>query len=317
MKQAITEALAGGKNIVVLHANADADAAGSGITLAGTFENTILFAPEGLSRVGKKLMASVVLEPLAEANFEDYDNIVIVDAHSENMLGIEIPWEKAIVIDHHTQVGECNARLCFIDDSSSSTCELIWRLIGSPEKIDKKIGLALLTGIIADSGHFNHATTDTFVITAEILAASDSTIQEAMANFDMSEQDDMSQRISRLKGGQRLKYLRKGRWLVAMSQVGAFEANVARGLLGLGADVAFVASQEKENFRLTGRAKPDAVNSGLHLGKMLSAMSAEINGDGGGHECDEKSPCGQGTSPGGTLWNWGRSFSLRRRSGIG
>lgn len=314
MYDEIRDALAGGRNIIVLHDNADADCVGAAMTLANTFPNTFLHAPGGLSRVGKKMLSSAGKQPMEEASvgseptkdasvdsepteeastsielvegpdFSKYTHIIIVDAQSENMLAAEIPWDKAIVIDHHSQTFHCPARLCLIDDTAGSTCEIVWQLIGRPEKIDRPTALALLTGIIADSGHFHHADRDTLVAAAEILAAGDIIMQDALANFEMSSQDEMSQRISRMKGGQRLKYLRKGNWLVAMTQVGAFEANVARGLLGLGADVAFVASQDKENFRLTGRAKPEAVKAGLHLGEMLAQLAKEVNGEGGGHD---------------------------------
>ncbi len=284
MMPEIDKFLSKGRALAILHANADADAVGSGIALSLRYEID-LHAPSGISRVGKRLLEDTGIAVLDQVNFNDYDNIVVVDASSTTMLGIEtLDWSKAIVIDHHSQPEKCEARLSVFDEDATSTCEMIWELLGCPEKTDEKTGLALLVGILGDTGHFHHATEKTLLNAAAIILASGVTIQDALALFEATGQDEISQKISRLKGGQRLKFERKGRWLVAASQVSSFESSVARGLLGLGADVAFVASQHKEEFRLTGRAKPSALKAGLHLGKMLEELAREVGGEGGGHD---------------------------------
>ncbi len=284
MMEDLAAIFSSGTNIIILHSNADADAVGSGLAIALYFDNSKLLAPSGISRVGKRLLREIPMEVLEDANLDDYNNVVVVDSCTDTMLGIrDFDWSRAIVIDHHSGADGRNFRHSLIDEEATSTCELVWSLLKS-EKIDEIIGLALLTGIIGDSGNFHHAKADTLSRASEIMEASGVDLERAFSMFHMDDNDDISQRISRLKGGQRLKYLRKDRWLVAMTQVSTFESTVARGLLNLGADVSFVASQNKNNYRITARANPKALGAGLHLGNLLRDVGEEIGADSGGHD---------------------------------
>ena len=161
MMEDLTAILSSGSNIIILHSNADADAVGSGLALALYFDNSTLLAPSGISRVGKRLLKEIPMEVLEDTNLDDYDNIVVVDSCTDTMLGIQnFDWTRAVVIDHHSGAGGRDFRHSLIDEKSTSTCELVWSLLRS-EKIDERIGLALLTGIIGDSGNFHHAKADT------------------------------------------------------------------------------------------------------------------------------------------------------------
>ena len=276
--------LSSGTNIIILHSNADADAVGSGLALALYFDNSTLLAPAGISRVGKKLLKEIPMEVLEDADLDGYDNIVVVDSCTDTMLGIQnFDWSRAIVIDHHSGASGRAFRHSLIDEKTVSTCELAWSLLKS-DKIDENIGLALLTGIIGDSGNFHHAKANTLSTTSEVMEASGVDLAKAFSMFHMDDMDEVSQRISRLKGGQRLKYLREDTWLVAMTQVSTFESTVARGLINLGADVSFVASQKKNNYRITARANPKALGAGLHLGNLLRDVGEEIGAESGGHD---------------------------------
>ena len=94
---------------------------------------------------------------------------------------------------------------------------------------------------------------------------------------------DISERISQLKGAQRLKYWKVGGYIVAVSQGSAFEASVCKSLLSLGADIAFVGSQRGEQFRISARATQAMVRKGIHLGKLLGGVGSETTNGGGGH----------------------------------
>ncbi len=284
----ISRILSSGSNLILVHSNADADAIGSGIAIALSFPDSFLYAPSGVSRVGKKLLKELNMDILNNAELGNYDNIIVVDSHSDAMLQLPgFDWTQALVIDHHPGSENKKFLASLIDEKAVSTCEIVWSLLchlGKNKDIGDDIALALLTGMIGDSGNFHHASPTTLNYAGQVLDASNISMEKAFSMFYMEAGDEVSQRISKLKGGQRLKYLRKGTWVVASSQVSSFESNVARGLINLGADVSFVASQDKMKYRITARANRRALDIGLHLGHMLRDIAEEIGAESGGHD---------------------------------
>jgi len=147
--------------------------------------------------------------------------------------------------------------------------------------ITRQAGLALLAGMLTDSGHFKYATPDLLHTFADIMAEQRIDIDEVLDLTDMEQ--DLSERISQLKGAQRLRFERCGDHLVVISYGSAFESSACKAMLGLGGDVAFVGSQRGEQFRVSARARADIVRMGLHLGKLLEDIGVETSNDGGGH----------------------------------
>ena len=94
---------------------------------------------------------------------------------------------------------------------------------------------------------------------------------------------DLSEKISQLKGAQRLKYHRVDQFIIATSFGSAFEASVSKSLIQMGADIAFVGSQRGDQFRISARASPRVVEIGIHLGKLLEGIGKETSNGGGGH----------------------------------
>ena len=135
--------------------------------------------------------------------------------------------------------------------------------------------------MLTDSGHFRYATPDLLRTFSDIMEHSSVEIDEVMMFTDKGR--DISERISQLKGGQRLKFDRVGRFIVAISHGSSFESSMSKSLLFLGADVAFVGSQREDRFRISARARQEIVRLGFHLGKMLDGIGQETSNDGGGH----------------------------------
>ncbi|TRZ89530.1 MAG: DHH family phosphoesterase, partial [Methanosarcinales archaeon] len=52
----------------------------------------------------------------------------------------------------------------------------------------------------------------------------------------------------------------------------------------IGADVAFVASKEGEQVKISARARKCAINAGVNLARLMEEISVKYNGTGGGHE---------------------------------
>jgi hypothetical protein len=96
---------------------------------------------------------------------------------------------------------------------------------------------------------------------------------------------DLSERLARLKAVGRAKIHRIGEWVVAMSEISAFQASAARALLDVGADVAIVGGVKDGELRISLRSTQVFFEkTGLHLGRdIAAAIGSEIEGAGGGH----------------------------------
>ena len=270
--------------VIFLHSNADLDSVGSAIALKLFFDNARICAPAGISHLGKKLLNDMGIQASLDFDLQQ-EKAIVVDAHGDSSLGYGgVNWPNAIIIDHHRLTGELVASASYLDEDATSTCELVWEIIGRPKELDKKIAMALMAGILADTGHLRRGSHKTLAAASEILLASGLCMDDFVSIFNSSDDQDMSRRISRLKGAQRLKHHRIGQWLIAVSEVGAFESAVCHALLNIGADVAIVGSQKDDNFRITGRATKQAVKAGIHLGDMMNSISQECGGEGGGHD---------------------------------
>ncbi len=90
--------------------------------------------------------------------------------------------------------------------------------------------------------------------------------------------------LAKIKGFQRVVLIQEGTWLIGITHVGSFEANVAASLLKFGFDIGIVCSKKKTEYRISIRAnKGICFKTGLHLGKILKEISEEIGTNGGGH----------------------------------
>jgi nanoRNase/pAp phosphatase (c-di-AMP/oligoRNAs hydrolase) len=73
-------------------------------------------------------------------------------------------------------------------------------------------------------------------------------------------------------------------WVIVTSQVSSFGGAAASNLISIGADVAFVASKEGDQVKISARARKCAINAGVNLAKLMEEISVKYNGTGGGHE---------------------------------
>ncbi len=286
MLENILRELERGKKCIMLHSNADPDALGSAIALSLAFPHTSIGTVEGLSKNGKSLQRYLGVEVIENPDTSLYDKIVVVDSSSPDRLGeFSGKLVNPIVIDHHTRTSEWKTELYYVDEGKASCAEIIYQLLKIGDKeITPKIGLALLAGILTDTGKFSYADAGTLKTFAEIMEISDMSLGDVLSVFEEEHETDYSRKISRLKGAQRLIFHSVNRYVVAVSQVGAFESSVCNALISLGADVAFVGSQRENEFRVSARATKDMVKKGLHLGNLLADIAKENSCNGGGHD---------------------------------
>jgi bifunctional oligoribonuclease and PAP phosphatase NrnA len=272
-----------GRKLVLIHGNADLDAFGSAYAIKASFPDVDICAPEGLDRIAKVVAKKFAYEPVPRADQTLYDTVIVVDTSSPDQLGaMNAPAADWIVIDHHARNERWSSCKYFCDDTRRSCAELVFQLLREAGvEISRDAGLALLSGMVTDSGHFRYATAKLLGDFSQLMVLAHIDVDEV---FDLTDlEPDVSERIAMLKGGQRLRFERVGQHIVAISLGSSFESSVCKGLLSLGADIAFVVSQRDEMFRLSARARQDMVRSGLHLGKLLEDLGRDVSCEGGGH----------------------------------
>ncbi|UCF08290.1 MAG: DHH family phosphoesterase [Thermoplasmata archaeon] len=285
MLENILDELKKGRKCVLLHENADPDALGSAAALHYAFTEVTIGAVEGLSKLGKELQKNLAIEVVEKPDLTKFDRIVVVDAPSPDRLGdYKDQLNDPIVIDHHSKTFCWEAEYCYVDDDKTSCAEIIYEILklGSYD-ITPKIGLALLASIMSDTGKFSYANADTFRTFGEILTLSNLSMNHVLSAFEVQHETDYSRKISRLKGAQRLRFENVGEYIVASTQISAFESSVCNALISIGASIAFAGSQREDEFRISSRATPDMISKGLHLGNLMAAIGDENDCQGGGH----------------------------------
>jgi nanoRNase/pAp phosphatase (c-di-AMP/oligoRNAs hydrolase) len=283
MLTTIAERLRHGRKLVLLHGNADPDALGCAYAIARTFPVAEICAPGGMDKIAKVIAAKLNIKVLERADLATYDQIVVVDTSSPDQLGelSSVPPET-IIIDHHARSDRWGTRTYYCDDSRKSCAEIIYQILQvAGIKPERDVGLALLAGMLTDSGHFRYSNGALLRAFADLMEDAGVEIDEVTSMTDL--EPDISERISQLKGAQRIRFDRIGDRIVAISVGSAYESSVCKGMLSIGADVAFVGSQRDEHFRLSARARPEMVRMGLHLGRLLEDVGTETSNDGGGH----------------------------------
>jgi nanoRNase/pAp phosphatase (c-di-AMP/oligoRNAs hydrolase) len=265
-----------------MHGNADPDALGCAYAIFCSFPDVTVITPGGMDRISKLIAEKLHFEIAGEVDVESFDRIVVLDTSSPDQLApFKVP-ANSIVIDHHSRSERWNGHTYYCDETKRSCAEIVYRMLKEAGlAMNRQVGLALLAGMLTDSGHFKYATPELLRAFADIMAEQHIDIDEVLDLADVDQ--DLSERISQLKGAQRLRYERCGDHLVVISYGSAFESSVCKAMLGLGGDVAFVGSQRGEQFRVSARARADIVRMGLHLGKLLEDVGVETANDGGGH----------------------------------
>jgi phosphoesterase RecJ-like protein len=282
-----------GKVIILCHHNADPDALGAaqGVkelieTLTGS-EPSILI-PDDASSLSRSIASELGIE-LHETVFQEADVYVVVDTGSLNQLG---QWERPlketnagiVIIDHHLPDSEVYelSTLYLVDPGASSASEIVYSLYTHYDvKPSETTATALLAGIAYDTKHFSIGGPKTFQIISSLLeeVGDVSRIKELLSIPSMQ-----SEKIARLRAGQRAEIEVVGEWILAFSRLGSFQSSGARALISLGADVAAVAGQDKGALRASFRSKNRFHRlTGIHLGEMVGAIASRFGGSGSGH----------------------------------
>jgi nanoRNase/pAp phosphatase (c-di-AMP/oligoRNAs hydrolase) len=280
----IIERLKGKRKIILTHGNSDMDAIGSAYALRNAFGPADIYAPAGVDRVARMVADKLEIPILDSADLNDYELVVVVDSSSPDLLqnpDLVVP-PNSLIIDHHAPTGKWEGMDFHCDDTRTSCCEIVKDIIDDAGiEIDKASGLALLGGMLTDSGHFQYADTRMLRAFADIQDRCKIPMDEAM--LLVRAPMNMSERQAAMKAIGRSKFDKVGDMIVAVSYGSSFEAASCRALLASGADVVFVGSQRDEEFRVSARATQEMVRRGIKLDAIMGQLSKETFTDGGGH----------------------------------
>lgn len=171
----ILEVIENSENIAVAgHVSPDGDAVSSCCALAMALEKKGKRVSVFLEEIPSKLSAVPYTDKVITAEADgDFDLFISLDCGDEARLGKNSKLIKrctTINIDHHisnTYFGRYN----YVDADSSSTSELIYRLINGWCPLDSNIAYAIYAGIIFDTGCFKHSCTSpvTMQIAGELM----------------------------------------------------------------------------------------------------------------------------------------------------
>ena len=285
------------KRVVLLcHHNADPDAICSAYAFAGLLKRlkpkleAEIVASHGISRLAKHLLNHLPIEVKTQPNMKDADAIMLLDTNTIqqlNNLAEKVKTSKApiIVIDHHAAHPETErlAKICITDENASSTCEIVYGFFKQTNtELSENEAKALFLGIAFDTRHFILANSSTLKTVAE-LVDSGVNVQEALSLLSLPMV--FSERVARLKACKRVRFLKIGEWIVALSHVSAYQASAARALIDIGAHVAVVAGQKNENLEISLRSSREFYEkTRVHLGRDIAKPLGEyLHGMGGGH----------------------------------
>jgi phosphoesterase RecJ-like protein len=287
----------GAKFVVLLcHHNADPDALFSAYAMKSLLEKVRpdieveIGAAHGISRLSKHLLQYIPIKIMESPNVGSADAIVLLDTNTVQQLDslgetVKNGIAPVIVIDHHAAHPDTLklAKLCVTNEESSSTCEIVFSFYKEANiKVGGNEAKALFLGIAFDTRHFVLANSATLKNIAELI---DSGVNAQEMLPLLSLPMAFSERVARLKASRRTKLFKINDWVIALSNVSAYQASAARALIDLGADVAAVAGQKNGNIEISLRATHEFNRqTGVHLGKDIAKPLGEyIHGMGGGH----------------------------------
>jgi len=282
--------------LLLCHQNADPDALCSAYAFQGLLKriapNVIveIGTGQGISKLSKHILEHTPITVNTKPNIESADIIILLDTNTIEQLGelaetVSRSTAPIVVVDHHAAHPETlqKATIAIMEDQVSSNSEVVYNFFRQTKtKPNLNEAEALFLGIAFDTRHFVLGNASTFKTIVELCRAGVNP-QEKLSLLSLPM--DMSERIARIKACRRAKLIKTKEWLIALTQVSAYEASAARALIDLGAHAAAVAGQKNDNVEISLRCTRDFTKkTGIHLGVDIAQPLGEyLQGMGGGH----------------------------------
>lgn len=269
--------------IILAHHNADMDSLCSALALKEALlqfnVDAKVAAAQGVSKRCEKIAREYAI--LSNPRLEDYDAVIIVDTSSKEQLApIELDHKNIIVIDHHSPNNLAGiAKVSYIESAPSVSEMTYWVIEKMGVTITHKISELIACGILAETAYFRYGNKKTFELFAKLLES----VDYAKIQSTISSPIDQSERIARLKAAGRARIYKAGDSLMAVTEVGSFEASACRGLMSLGADIAIASCMKENEIRISSRGSNE-IGKKIDLSKdVFSKIGDIIDGSGGGH----------------------------------
>jgi nanoRNase/pAp phosphatase (c-di-AMP/oligoRNAs hydrolase) len=282
--------------LIVTHRNADVDAYASAYGISHILKRLnskcviSVAAPDGLGALAKVVHSEYPVDLAPSPSFSEQDMVIIVDTGHSKLLSdwvepIKLAECSKVLIDHHPHSESVRQLVdhLLVDETATSTSEIIVSIFEAKHlKIPQKVAEVLLLGLMTDTAGLNIAECMTLENAAKLCRCG-ATLSKARQMLKVKR--DISEKIARLKAGQRLKIYRLEDWILAITNVGSYQASAARALIDLGADVALALGEVDDEVRGSLRATQEfCEESGIHLGIDVAEKVGEaLKGAGGGH----------------------------------
>ncbi len=286
----------GAKNALLLcHHNSDPDAICSAYAFQGLLGKVrpkiaVEIGSVGVSRLTRNLFRTIPIAVNLQPDIEKAQAIILLDTNTIQQLdSLADRVAKAkvplIVVDHHAAHPDTQkiCTLCITDEAAPSACNIVYTFYQQQHLVpDLPEAKALFVGMSFDTRHFILANSTAFKAAADLVAAGVDA-QEALGALALPM--DFSERVARVKACRRAKIVRVGDWILAFSNVSAFEASAARALVDLGVHVAAVAGKKGDGIEVSLRCTRDfSEKTGIHLGvDVAKTLGEALGGQGGGH----------------------------------
>ncbi len=303
LSKSILEEIKKADNILInVHRNPDLDSIGSATALYQALikigKKTTLICPHEIPENFKFLKDADKVETInfSDFDFSVYDLFLIADSGSYDIVTgskeIKPPNIKKIIIDHHQTNNWTEFVHKLLDIESSSTAEIVYKLLLDWEiEIDSEMATSLFSGIASDTVFFKYEKNSkkTFRIATELLekgADKDKLIEQAFDSFDFNLIQTMGEFLTKMKKENGFVYsimdyetfLKFGKHRGARETVANLFARSIKGF-----DFGFIAVEyEKEKFAVSFRSKKDTdvsqIAKNLGGGGHKNAAGATVYG---------------------------------------
>lgn len=290
------------KVAILCHRHADADTYLSAYALSvligkvlPSAEVTIII-PDGMSSLTQRLAELFPYKGREEVF--DYDLLLAVDIGHVELLR---DWSEKlrnsrgvkVLIDHHPMQEGAPYDQLVVDATASSAAEIVYRLFKERGvALDAKVSQALLIAILFDSQHLSIASVATLRAVVDLIEHG-ADLEEARTM--LRSPPDYGEVIARLKAAKRSRIYRSSGWVIMVSTVGSFQANVARAFTHLGADVSLVVGDFDGELRGSLRSSTRfGAETNIHLGTDVAEALSRGRGYGGGHPTAASFTCTAG-----------------------
>ena len=161
-----------GNILIISHTFPDPDTAGSAVALSKFIKShyekeSTLTCFDDFPEFLKPLLGNVKFNHPEEIDLKKFDVVIGCDSVERGMNRIADDLSKnciTVAIDHHPDIN-IETDIKIIDPNYAATCEALYDFFNYLRgKINKNIATALLTGIVGDTGAFQHSNTSAHVL---------------------------------------------------------------------------------------------------------------------------------------------------------